>query len=159
VLFVAAVLTQLLPAGGGPVRHLKAPALVWPVTWLFYTDSAHREYVVLYRAGQNGRLIPVSHPVADSEYHWGLGHSAYADLTALLVTASAIPPQAWRPCPAAGVNDCAAVISAAPRTAVRSDVWVPAGPAVLAVERPAGWHEGSSRRVVRVAAVDLARSG
>lgn len=160
VLFTAAVIAQVLRGGWGEsASRTNSSTLLWPVTWQFYKNPAHQEFIVVYRFGENaGTFDPLTRPVADVEHRWGLGRSAYGDLARLTSTAGAIPPSAWRACAATEVNACSEVIASAPRIAIASRLTSVSCPVVFAVERPTGWHDGWSRQVVRVAVVDLVHS-
>lgn len=156
-LFLAAVIPGLF---GAATDRAQASSFLWPTTWRFYTDSAHREFVVVYRLGDDADIAgPLTHPVAHPAHRWGFGHTAYAEFARLIAVAGAVPPEAWRPCAGALMADCSAAVAAAPRTTVVTRPGFVTGPVVLAVERPARWSDGLSRRVVRIAVLDLVHPG
>jgi hypothetical protein len=158
VIFVAAALTQVLATYiNGPVSQISDTfALVWPITWRFYTNPDHSQFTVAYLFDRNSRgFHQITHSTAGGAGYWGLDHSTYGDLARMATAYRAIPPGTWRDCAAPDVADCAAIVATAPRTTIPSPFTSACGPAVFAVQRPGTQREGYAPQVVRVAVVDM----
>jgi hypothetical protein len=157
VIFVATALARVLATYmNGPVSQISDTfALVWPITWRFYTNPDHSEFTVAYLVDSNGRYHQLTHSTVGGADYWGLDHSTYADLARLDTAYLAIPPGTWRDCAAPDMADCAAIIATAPRTTIPSPFISACGPTVFAVQRPGTQREGYAPQVLRVAVVDL----
>jgi hypothetical protein len=142
-----------LPEGlVGPAVHARqeVATLLWPMRWGFYTDAAEAEFTVAYRV-RGGDLEPLIAP--NVERQWGLSRSGYGDVVRLVSTALRIPADAWHDCAADDIRGCAPVLATMPAVQVASTLPQACASVVFAVEQPSA---GPSRRIRRVAAVDLA---
>lgn len=158
VILLAATVAQL-PADvvGQRIGGLRDSfRLFWPQGMQLFTNAAGREFTVAYHHDEpTGTFVPITRTAGDRDYLRGLDRGSYADLVRLLSTVDELPADSWQDCAAATVSDCAAVLTRAPHTSLTSyfSPKTPCGPTVFTIERPDA--STSTRRVVRVAVVDL----